>query len=269
MARVIVIANQKGGVGKTTTSVNLSAALALQGAKTLVIDIDPQGNATSGLGIEKDGLEATLYEVFQGVFSLSSVIAACQQELLWVAPASNDLVGIDIELSDSEGRELVLKEQIGQLSDNFDFILIDCPPSLNILTINALVAADSLLVPLQCEYYALEGISALMQTVTLAREELNPDLFLEGVLLTMYDGRTKLARQVVNEAKAFFGHSVFNTVIPRNVRLGESPSFGMPIFSYDKSSPGALAYYALAEELQQRIVERSSVWKGKKKRVGE
>lgn len=256
MGRVIAIANQKGGVGKTTTSVNLSSALALLKKKVLVIDIDPQGNATSGLGVDKNGMEANLYDVFVGALGLSSVIVGTEQPSLWVAPANNDLVGAEVELLGVPGRESILKEQIEALRSRFDYIFIDCPPSLGQLTLNALVAADSLLIPLQCEYYALEGISALMQTVKLARQQLNPTLGLEGVILTMYDGRTNLARQVAAEARAFFGHGVFNSVIPRNVRLSESPSFGKPIFLYDPDSVGAIAYRALAEELERRSTER-------------
>ena len=258
MGKVIAVANQKGGVGKTTTSVNVSSALAMLGRKVLVVDIDPQGNASSGLGVDKNGLEATLYDVFLGVFSLSSILVGVEQSSLWVAPANNDLVGVEVEISDVPGRESILRKQLDSLRGQFDYIFIDCPPSLNILTINALVAADSLLVPLQCEYYALEGISALMQTVKLARRELNPGLSLEGVVLTMYDGRTNLARQVCSEARTFFGHSVFDTVIPRNVRLSESPSFGKPIFLYDRDSNGAAAYLALAEEIEERQPERAS-----------
>ena len=257
MGRIIAIANQKGGVGKTTTAVNLSSALALLGRKVLVIDIDPQGNATSGLGIDKNGIEATLYDVFLGVFNLTSVIVGAEQASLWVAPANNDLVGAEVELSDRPGRETILRSQLTRLREQFDYILIDCPPSLGVLTLNALVAADSLLVPLQCEYYALEGISALMQTVKLARQQLNPTLALEGVVLTMYDGRTNLTRQVASEAREFFGHGVFNTIIPRNIRLSESPSFGRPIFLYDSESAGALAYKNLAEELEERFENRA------------
>ena len=233
MGRVIAIVNQKGGVGKTTTAVNLSSALARIGRKILLIDIDPQGNATSGLGVDKNGLEANLYDMFLGVFNLSSVIVGSVQESLWVAPSNSDLVGVEVELANTPGRELRLKSQIERIRSQFDYIFLDCPPSLGILTINALVASDSVLVPLQCEYYALEGISSLMHTVALARNELNPHLELEGVVLTMYDGRTNLARQVGTEARKYFGDAVFQTMIPRNVRLSESPSFGKPIFMYD------------------------------------
>ncbi len=257
MSRVIAVVNQKGGVGKTTTAVNLPSALATLGRKVLVIDIDPQGNATSGFGVDKHGLEATLYDVFLGVFSLSSVLIGAEQESLWVAPSNNDLVGAEVEIGAVPGRDSILRRQLEPLRDQFDYIFIDCPPSLGLLTINALVAADTILVPLQCEYYALEGISALMQTVKMARQKLNASLGLEGVVLTMYDGRTNLARQVSAEARDFFGHSVFNSVIPRNVRLSESPSFGKPIFLYDSESRGAKAYLSLAKELEKRHAERA------------
>lgn len=252
MGSVIAVANQKGGVGKTTTSVNLSAALAVKGRKVLVVDIDPQGNATSGLGVDKNGLEATLYEVFTGVFSLSSVIVGTELPSLWVAPANVDLVGVEIELAAKEGRENILKQQLTKLRSQFDYIFIDCPPSLGVLTVNALVAADSLLVPLQCEYYALEGISSLVTTMDFARARLNPELQLEGVVLTMFDARTNLSRQVGDEARKFFEEKVFKTVIPRNVRLSESPSFGKPIVLYDPVSIGSAAYEALADELEIR-----------------
>ena len=252
MGRVIAIANQKGGVGKTTTAVNLAASLACKGRKVLVIDIDPQGNATSGLGIDKNGLEANLFDVFTGVFNLSSIIVGTELSSLWVAPANADLVGAEVELMSRKGRELILKTEIDRITSQFDYIFIDCPPSLSLLTINALVAANSILVPLQCEYYALEGISSLMQTIELAKGQVNPDLELEGVVLTMFDGRTNLSRQVGSEAREFFEKHVFETVIPRNVRLSESPSFGQPIVLYDKTSVGAGAYAALADELERR-----------------
>lgn len=252
MARVIAVANQKGGVGKTTTSVNLSSALALKGNKILVIDIDPQGNATSGLGVDKFGVDGSLYEVFSGVFNLSSVIVGTELPSLWLAPAHSDLVGAEVELSSTPGRELILKKEIARLNAQFDYIFIDCPPSLSLLTVNAFTAADSILVPLQCEYYALEGVSSLMQTIEIARRQLNPNLELEGVVLTMYDGRTNLSRQVVHEAREFFREKLFQTIIPRNVRLSECPSFGRPIFLHDPSSLGAGAYEALGEEFQRR-----------------
>lgn len=252
MGRVIAVVNQKGGVGKTTTAVNLSSALAKLGRRVLVVDIDPQGNATSGLGIDKHGLEATLYDVFVGVFSLSSVIIGTEQQGLWVAPSNADLVGVEVELASTIGRELRLKSQLSRLRSQFDYIFLDCPPSLGLLTVNAIVAADSVLVPLQCEYYALEGISALMSTIKLAQQQLNPLIELEGVVLTMFDSRTNLARQVGAEARRFFGAMVFETVIPRNVRLSECPSFGQPIFLYDDQSVGAQSYLALAVELEKR-----------------
>lgn len=252
MGRVIAVANQKGGVGKTTTTVNLAAGLAQLGRKVLVVDIDPQGNATSGLGVDKNSLEAGLYDVFTGVFSLSSVIVGSSMSGLWVAPATNDLVGAEVELLDRPNRENILKDQLARLREQFNYIFIDCPPSLGILTVNALVAADSILVPLQCEYYALEGISALNNTINLARTKLNPMLEVEGVVLTMYDGRTNLSRQVATEAREFFGEQVFRTFIPRNIRLSECPSFGQPIFLYDPQSLGAAAYLALAREMESR-----------------
>ena len=252
MGRVIAVANQKGGVGKTTTSVNLSAALAILGRKVLIIDIDPQGNATSGCGVDKLGVEATLYDVFAGVFNLSSVIVGTSQNGLWVAPSNSDLVGSEVELSNVPGRERILSNQIARIQDQFDYIFIDCPPSLGLLTVNAIVAAESVLVPLQCEYYALEGISSLMHTVAFARQNLNPNLELEGVVLTMYDGRTNLARQVGEEARKFFKDQVFQTVIPRNIKLSEAPSFGQPIFGYDRSSIGANAYLQLGQEMERR-----------------
>ncbi len=252
MSKVIAIANQKGGVGKTTTSVNLASALALSGNKVLVIDIDPQGNATSGLGIDKNSVNSTLYDVFTNGFNLSSITLGTAQTGLWVTPANNDLVGVELELINVQGRETLLKNEIDKINKYFDFIILDCPPSLGLLTVNAFVAANSILVPLQCEYYALEGISSLMETISLARERLNPELELEGVVLTMYDGRTNLAKQVALEARDYFGEKVFDTVIPRNVRLSESPSFGQSIFLYDAESLGARAYQNLAEELLER-----------------
>lgn len=268
MARIIAIANQKGGVGKTTTAVNLSAALALQGERCLVIDSDPQGNATSGLGVDKHELESNLFDVYMGEAELRSVVVQTEIETLQIAPANSDLVGAEVEIIDKPGRELILKNALSSVSGDYDYIFIDCPPSLGLLTINALVAADSVLVTLQCEYYALEGISSLMQTIELAQSQVNPELELEGVLLTMYDGRTNLAKQVENEARKFFGKAVYHNVIPRNVRLSESPSFGRPIVIYDPQSIGAGAYESLAKEMLRRRKKAEKKAKKKLKAVG-
>jgi len=252
MTRVIAVANQKGGVGKTTTTVNLSASLASKAYKVLVIDIDPQGNATSGLGIDKQLVEKSVYDIFSQEDSLPSIILPTEVHGLFVAPANGDLVGTEIELVQRQGREGILREQISKIDGIYDYILIDCPPSLGLLTVNALAAADSLLVPLQSEYYALEGISSLMHTMEVAKQALNRALTLEGVVLTMYDARTNLSKQIEAEARAHFADTVFKTVIPRNIKLSESPSFGKPILLYDPNSIGAIAYKALADELVKR-----------------
>jgi len=252
MGRVIAITNQKGGVGKTTTAVNLSASLAQRGHKVLVIDIDPQGNATSGLGIDKNTVQKSLYDVFAGTCGLDEIIVPSQIPTLWVAPATPDLVGSEVELNGREDRQFVLKNQLEQIRSQFNYIFFDCPPSLGLLTVNSLVAADSLLVPLQCEYYALEGITALVQTVEVAKQNLNPTLEIEGVVLTMHDGRTNLSQQIEKETRDFFGDGVFETVIPRNVKLSECPSFGQPIIFYDSSSLGAGAYDSLGRELDKK-----------------
>lgn len=252
MARIIAIANQKGGVGKTTTAVNLSASLAQRGHKVLLIDSDPQGNATSGVGVDKSSLNSSLYDVYSGEASLEEVLVSSEIPTLWVAPSTADLVGSEIELTAKEAPQYILKKQLSAVSNQFNYVFIDCPPSLGLLTVNALVASDSLLVPLQCEYYALEGISALMKTIELAQGELNPNLALEGVVLTMFDSRTNLSRQIESETRKFFSGSVFETVIPRNVKLSECPSFGQPIIFYDPSSVGAGAYDALGRELDKK-----------------
>ncbi len=252
MGRVIAITNQKGGVGKTTTAVNLSASLAQRGHKVLVIDIDPQGNATSGLGIDKNTVQKSLYDVFAGECGLDQIIVPSQIPTLWIAPATPDLVGSEVELSSREDRQFVLKNELEKIRGQFNYVFFDCPPSLGLLTVNSLVAADALLVPLQCEYYALEGITALVQTVEVAKQNLNPSLEIEGVVLTMHDGRTNLSQQIEKETRDFFGDGVFETVIPRNVKLSECPSFGQPIIFYDPNSLGAGAYDSLGRELDKK-----------------
>ncbi|MCR5485581.1 MAG: AAA family ATPase [Clostridiales bacterium] len=248
MAKTVAIVNQKGGVGKTTSAVNLTAAIGDAGYKTLLIDIDPQGNSTSGLGINKRGLQTSVYDSIVNGLPMDSVIIETSYKNVCVAPSSMNLAGAELELVDSEKRESKLKTILAPSKDNFDFIFLDCPPSLGIITLNALCAADTFLVPIQCEYYALEGLTQLMSTVRQVKRLYNPMLELEGVLLTMYDGRLNLTQQVVNEVKKFFPKKVYASVIPRNVRLSEAPSFGEPVMYYDRSSKGAAAYEALAEE---------------------
>ena len=252
MGRTIVIANQKGGVGKTTTSINLSAALAEQGQKVLVIDMDPQGNTTSGLGVEKDEVENTVYELLL----VECTIQECMQkeifENLSILPANINLAGAEIELISAENKEYLLKNTLDEVKDQYDFIIIDCPPSLNLLTINSMCAGDTVLVPIQCEYYALEGLSQLMHTIDLVKERLNPNLEMEGVVFTMYDARTNLSLQVVESVKNNLNQKVYKSIIPRNVRLAEAPSYGMPITKYDKRSTGAESYRLLAEEVIHR-----------------
>lgn len=254
MARIICIANQKGGVGKTTTTVNLSAALALLNKRVLIIDLDPQGNASSGLGIKKyENQDKNIYHVLVGQKTLSQVIQSTQQKNLSIAPANPDLVGAEIELVDMPRREYRLKDEAQRVTNDYDYILIDCPPSLGLLTVNALSSADSFLVPLQCEYYALEGLSQLLNTAGMIKKNLNPELKIEGIVLTMFDARNNLSHQVVTEIQSHFKEKVFQSIIPRNVRLSEAPSHGQTIFSYDPKSIGARKYQELAEELNQRI----------------
>lgn len=249
MGKIISVVNQKGGVGKTTTTVSLSACLAHQGKSVLLIDIDPQGNATSGLGIAAEDLENTVYQVLIGQSSLENTIVNTEFGPLDVAPSDIQLAGAEVELVSVDQREYVLKNALDSVKNKYDYILIDCPPSLNLMTINALVASNSVLIPVQCEYYALEGLSRLMQTVKSIKKQLNAGLEIEGILLTMYDSRTNLSLMVAEEVKKFFPKKVYRTVIPRNVRLSEAPSYGQPIIAYDPYSRGAESYLALANEV--------------------
>jgi chromosome partitioning protein len=256
MGKVISVFNQKGGVGKTTTNVNLSAILAMKGKRVLSVDIDPQGNSTSGFGIDKNEVEFTIYDCLFTDSDDSSEINAIVEtdvENLHLIPSNIDLAGAEIELTKTEHRENTLKNFLGKIKKNYDFIFIDCPPSLGLLTINALTASDSVIIPIQCEYYALEGVSQLVNTVKLVKRNLNPHLDIEGIVLNMYDGRTNLSIQVVEEVKKYFKNKVYKSIIPRNVRLAEAPSFGQSIVEYDVKSKGAVAYLNLAEEFLGRI----------------
>ncbi len=254
MARTICIANQKGGVGKTTTSVNLAASLAHIGRKVLLIDLDPQGNASSGLGLKRsDFQDLNAYHVLIGEKTISEATYATRVENLSVVPATPDLVGAEIELVDTQHREFKLKQEIQTIASNYDYVVLDCPPSLGLLTVNALTAADSFLVPLQCEYYALEGLSQLLNTAGIIKKNLNPNLHIEGIVLTMFDTRNNLSHQVVAEIKNHFGEKVFGSIIPRNVRLSEAPSHGLNILEYDYKSIGAVKYLELAKELDERV----------------
>jgi chromosome partitioning protein len=258
VSRIIAIANQKGGVGKTTTAINLGACLAVAEKKTLVIDMDPQGNATSGLGIDKEEIDRSIYDVLLEDARAEEVILPNVHFLyLDVLPANRDLVGAEVELVNRRGRENILRDALKAVRDRYEYVLIDCPPSLGLLTLNTLSAADSVLIPIQCEFYALEGLSQLLNTVTIVQKNLNPGLQIEGVLLTMYDGRLNLSRQVAEEAKEYFGPKVYRTTIPRNVRIAEAPSFGKPIMLYDLMSVGSKSYLSLAKEVIARKVGKA------------
>ncbi|NLJ89711.1 MAG: ParA family protein [Clostridiales bacterium] len=252
MGRIIAVANQKGGVGKTTTSINLSACLAEKGKKVLLIDADPQGNTTSGLGLDKSELNSTIYQLIIGQKKLEEVIIPNVFENLSLIPANINLSGAEIELIGIDNKEYLLKTEIDKVRDDYDFIIIDCPPSLNVLTVNSMTTADTVLVPIQCEYYALEGLSQLIHTISLVQDRLNPSLQIEGVVFTMYDARTNLSLQVVENVKDYLNQNIYKTIIPRNVRLAESPSHGLPINIYDSKSAGAEAYRNLADEVIEK-----------------
>lgn len=252
MGRIIAIANQKGGVGKTTTSINLSSCLAEKGKKVLAIDLDPQGNMTSGLGVEKESVENTVYELILGECTIKESISKTVVDNLTIIPSNVNLAGAEIELLGINDKEYILRTAVDYIRDDYDFIIIDCPPSLNMLTVNAMTTADTVLVPIQCEYYALEGLSQLIHTINLVQERLNPKLQIEGVVFTMYDVRTNLSNQVVDTVKENLNTKIYNTMIPRNIRLAEAPSYGIPINMYDSKSAGAESYRNLAKEIIDR-----------------
>ena len=249
MGKIISVVNQKGGVGKTTTAVNLTAGLGKAGKRVLLVDIDPQGNSTSGLGVNKRGLQKSSYDVLIGGAAIADTVIKTEFENVSIVPANMDLAGAEIEMIEIDRRELVLKRALSLVRADYDYILLDCPPSLGLITLNALTASDTVLVPIQCEYYALEGLSQLMSTVRLIKQRYNPQLELDGVLLTMFDGRLNLTQQVVGEVKKFFPNKVYSTFIPRTVRLSEAPSYGQPIQYFDRNNKGAIAYDKLAQEI--------------------
>lgn len=257
MGKITAVANQKGGVGKTTTAVNVCASLAAANKRVLLIDADPQGNSTSGLGFDKDHLNGSLYDLYTETRSLDEIIQPTNIENLKIVSSNIELIGAELELSAKEGRETILKDALEEVRHQFDYVFIDCPPSLSLLTLNALVAADSLLIPMQCEYYALEGISMLLRTFDLIKNSFNPSLEIEGILLTMFDGRNTLANQVTDELRRHFGDKVYRTLIPRNVTLAEAPSHGKPVMHYDIRSKGAQSYIELAKEI---LGNETSAW---------
>jgi chromosome partitioning protein len=259
MSKILVVANQKGGVGKTTTAVNLSASLAATKRKVLMVDLDPQGNATMGSGIDKHDLELSLYDVLTGNCNAADAIMVAENAGYDILPTNSDLTAAEVELMNLPQRETRLRSALEEVSANYDYIIIDCPPSLSMLTVNAMVAAQGVLIPMQCEYYALEGLSALIQTIEKIKSNLNPELEIEGILRTMYDPRNSLTTDVSTQLITHFGDKVYSTVIPRNVRLAEAPSYGLPALAYDKSSRGAIAYLALAGEMNRRTNSKKSM----------